>query len=137
MAQELKDYNIMDIEAMDDDRLEKSSMGKIFVTRVYIKDEVDAVLAAKDAEIERLKSMVYTDNSGVIDKLNGYLSDAHKQIKKLKMDLEFLRNTKSSCPDCAKCAQGNAEILDRELDALKMQLREKDGIIAQLRARYE
>lgn len=137
MAHELKDYDIMDIEAMDDERLEKSSTGKIFVTRVYIKDEVDTVLAAKDAEIERLKSVVYTDNSGVIDKLNGYLSDAHKQIKKLKMDLEFLRNTKSSCPDCAKCAQGNAEILDRELDTLKMQLREKDGIIAQLKARYE
>lgn len=103
----------------------------------YDADEVDALLSEKDAAIERLKSVVYTDNSGVIDKLNGYLSDAHKQIKKLKMDLEFLRNTKSSCPDCAKCAQGNAEILDRELDTLKMQLREKDGIIAQLKARYE
>lgn len=104
----------------------------------YDADEVDALLSEKDAEIERLKSMmVYTDNSGVIDKLNGYLSDAHKQIKKLKIDLEFLRNIKSSCPDCAKCAQGNAEILDRELDTLKMQLREKDGIIAQLKARHE
>lgn len=134
MAQELKDYDMMDIAAMGDERLEKSSTGKIFV---YIKDEVDTILAAKDAEIERLKSVVYTDYSGVIDKLNGYLSDAHMQIKKLKMDLEFLRNTKSSCPDCAKCAQGNAEILDRELDTLKMQLREKDGVIAQLKARYE
>ena len=52
---ELKDYDIMDIEAMDDERLEKSSSGKIFVTRVYIKDEVDAVLSEKDKEIAKLK----------------------------------------------------------------------------------
>ena len=103
----------------------------------YDADDVDALLSEKDAEIERLKSVVYTDNSAVIAKLNEYLSDAHKQIDKLKMDLEFLRNTKSSCPDCAKCARGSAEILDREVDKLRMQLREKDGIIAQLKARYE
>lgn len=38
---ELKDYNIMDIEAMDDERLKKSESGKIVVTRVYIKSEAD------------------------------------------------------------------------------------------------
>lgn len=42
---ELKDYNIMDIEAMDDERLEKSESGKIQVTRVYIKSEADKVIA--------------------------------------------------------------------------------------------
>lgn len=31
----LKDYDIMDIEAMDDERLEKSESGKIQATRVY------------------------------------------------------------------------------------------------------
>ena len=103
----------------------------------YDADAVDALLSEKDAEIERLKSVVYTDNSGVIAKLNGYLSDAHKQIDKLNRELECLKNTKSSCPDCSKCAQGNAEILDRELDKLKLRLREKDGIISQLKARYE
>ena len=41
----LKDYDIMDIEAMDDERLEKSESGKIQVTRVYIKDEADNVIA--------------------------------------------------------------------------------------------
>lgn len=65
MAQELKDYNIMDIEAMDDERLEKSSSGKIFVTRVYIKDEVDAVLAEKDAEIRRLKRALWLARADV------------------------------------------------------------------------
>ena len=42
---ELKDYDIMDIEAMDDERLEKSESGKIQVTRVYIKSDVDAAIA--------------------------------------------------------------------------------------------
>ena len=52
---ELKDYDIMDIEAMDDERLEKSESGKIQVTRVYIKSEVDAAIAELKAENERLK----------------------------------------------------------------------------------
>ena len=42
---ELKDYDIMDIEAMDDERLEKSESGRIQVTRVYIKSEADKVIA--------------------------------------------------------------------------------------------
>ena len=52
---ELKDYDIMDIEAMDDERLEKSESGKIQVTRVYIKSEADKVIADKDKEIAELK----------------------------------------------------------------------------------
>lgn len=42
---ELKDYDIMDIEAMDDARLEKSESGKIQVSRVYLKSEADKVIA--------------------------------------------------------------------------------------------
>lgn len=42
---ELKDYDIMDIEAMDDERLEKSESGKIQATRVYIKSDVDNAFA--------------------------------------------------------------------------------------------
>lgn len=53
---ELKDYDIMDIEAMDDERLEKSESGKIQVTRVYIKSEADKVIAGKDKEIAKLKA---------------------------------------------------------------------------------
>ena len=51
---ELKDYDIMDIEAMDDERLEKSESGKIQVTRVYIKSDVDATIAELKRENERL-----------------------------------------------------------------------------------
>ena len=55
---ELKDYDIMDIEAMDDERLEKSESGKIQVTRVYIKYEADKVIAELEEshkkEVEQL-----------------------------------------------------------------------------------
>lgn len=55
---ELKDYDIMDIEAMDDERLEKSESGKIQVTRVYIKSEADKVIAdleeGNKMEVEQL-----------------------------------------------------------------------------------
>ena len=47
---ELKDYDIMDLEAMDDERLEKSESGKIQATRVYIKSEVDKVTHKKEAK---------------------------------------------------------------------------------------
>ena len=46
----LKDYDIMDLEAMDDERLEKSESGKIQATRVYIKSEVDKVTHKKEAK---------------------------------------------------------------------------------------
>ena len=54
----LKDYDIMDIEAMDDERLEKSESGRIQVTRVYIKSEADKVIAdleeSHKMEVEQL-----------------------------------------------------------------------------------
>lgn len=43
---ELKDYDIMDIEAIDDERIKASSNGAVVpATRVYIKSEVDAAIA--------------------------------------------------------------------------------------------
>lgn len=51
---ELKDYDIMDIEAMDDELLEKSESGRIQVTRVYIKSEADKVIAKLKADNKRL-----------------------------------------------------------------------------------
>ena len=70
---ELKDYDIMDIEAMDDERLEKSESGKIQATRVYIKSEADKVIADLEEshkmeveqllmEIVGLKKLVETAN---------------------------------------------------------------------------
>ena len=50
---ELKDYDIMDIEAIDDARLEKSESGRIHASRVYFKSEADKVIAEKDAEITK------------------------------------------------------------------------------------
>jgi len=58
----LKDYDIMDIEAMDDERLEKSESGKIQVTRVYIKSEADKVIAEKDTKIIQLKALIENYN---------------------------------------------------------------------------
>ena len=55
---ELKDYDIMDIEAMDDERLEKSKSGKIQATRVYIKSEADKVIAEKDEKINELEEHI-------------------------------------------------------------------------------
>lgn len=59
---ELKDYDIMDIEAMDDERLEKSESGKIQVTRVYIKSEADKVIAdleeSHKKEVEQLRMKI-------------------------------------------------------------------------------
>lgn len=68
---ELKDYDIMDIEAMDDERLEKSESGKIQVTRVYIKSEADKVIA-------ELKESV----KGLI--LDNYLKDKELRHDKYK-----------------------------------------------------
>lgn len=56
---ELIDYDIMDIEAMDDERLEKSESGKIQVTRVYIKSEVDTAIAELKAENRKLKRALW------------------------------------------------------------------------------
>lgn len=68
---ELKDYDIMNIEAMDDERLEKSESGIIQVTRVYIKAEADKVIA-------ELKESV----KGLI--LDNYLKDKETRHNKYK-----------------------------------------------------
>ena len=53
---ELKDYDIMDIEAIDDERIKASSNGTVVpVTRVYIKAEVDAAITELKAENENIK----------------------------------------------------------------------------------
>lgn len=59
---ELKDYDIMDIEAMDDERLEKSESGKIQVTRVYIKSEVDDAITELKAKLESVQASAYAES---------------------------------------------------------------------------
>lgn len=59
---ELKNYDIMDIEAMDDERLEKSESGKIQVTRVYIKSEVDDAITELKAKLESVQASAYAES---------------------------------------------------------------------------
>lgn len=59
---ELKDYDIMDIEAMDDERLEKSESGKIQATRVYIKSDVDNAITELKQKLEDAKATAYAES---------------------------------------------------------------------------
>lgn len=59
---ELKDYDVMDIEAMDDKRLEKSKSGKIQATRVYIKAKVDSAIADLKAKLEDAQATAYAES---------------------------------------------------------------------------
>ena len=59
---ELKNYDIMDIEAMDDERLEKSESGKIQVTRVYIKSEVDDAITELKEKMESVQASAYAES---------------------------------------------------------------------------
>ena len=72
---ELKDYDILDIEAIDDERLEKSESGKIQVTRVYIKAEADKAM-------EKLE----TENRFVKDRLE---QQEKKTFKRHKVEMLF------------------------------------------------
>ena len=89
---ELKDYDIMDIEAMDDERLEKSESGKIQVTRVYIKSEADKVIEEKDAEIARLKAIRKVHVEAIESMGAGLLQDEEeKRHSKYKRCLAMYR----------------------------------------------
>ena len=70
---ELKDYNIMDIEAMDDERLEKSESGKIQVTRVYIKSEADKVIAELKQKLNEAQTELELWRDGSI------ISESHQK----------------------------------------------------------
>ena len=96
---ELEDYDIMDIEAMDDERLEKSESGKIQVTRVYIKSDVDAILAEKDAEIAELKAD-YRDACDRLQTANIIKDEQKAKATKLLGCLKYLvmRDLIKDCP---------------------------------------
>lgn len=102
---ELKDYDIMDIEAMDDERLEKSESGKIQVTRVYIKSEADKVIAEKDKEIQRLENLC---ESYRIDCDNLAIREANA-YKEIERDNKQLRHQKyKRCLAMAKWCRTSA-----------------------------
>lgn len=81
---ELKDYSILDIEAIDDERLEKCKSGKIQETRVYIKSEADKVIAGLNDEIHNLKRALINARHEVA-KARGKKSSTKKYIAKYSM----------------------------------------------------
>lgn len=93
---ELKDYDIMDIEAMDDERLEKSESGKIQVTRVYIKSEADKVIEdleeSHKKEVEQLLIEIVKLNEGAQNLiLDNYLKDKKLRHHKYKRCLAMAK----------------------------------------------
>ena len=76
---ELKDYDIMDIEAMDDERLEKSESCRIKATRVYIKSEADKVIAELYERIRKECEAKVNYKTSVCDLSDGLL-DAYRDI---------------------------------------------------------
>ena len=80
---ELKDYDIMDIEAMDDKRLEKSESGKIQVTRVCIKSDVDAAIAELKDIIKNNQSAYYVDLGIVANDLEKLKAENEKLKKRM------------------------------------------------------
>lgn len=105
---ELKDYDIMDIEAMDDERLEKSESGRIQVTRVYIKSEADKLIAKLNMRI------CEGDEDFEI---------ANNQINRL---LKIVRHQKyKRCLAMAKCCDAEIGIADTDCDYEDMQWYQK------------
>lgn len=82
---ELKDYDIMDIETIDDERIKASSNGKVVpATLVYIKAEVDAAITELKAENERLSNALYKERSETI-KYMDELCNAKNEIERLTL----------------------------------------------------
>lgn len=81
---ELKDYDIMDIEAMDDERLEKSESGKIQVTRVYIKSEADKVIADLKQKMKQ--------QDVLLGKALNTISESHKHVVSLARKCNHANN---------------------------------------------
>ena len=61
---ELKDYSILDIEAIDDERYKKESApGKwVSESRVYMKEDVDVAIAELKAKLEDVQASAYADS---------------------------------------------------------------------------
>ena len=102
---ELKDYDIMDIEAMDDERLEKSESSKIQVTRVCIKSDVDAAIAELKDIIKNNQSAYYVD-----------LGIVANDCEKLKAENERLTIDKRNVELRADVADSTIEKLKKKMD---------------------
>lgn len=60
---ELKDYSILDIEAIDDERFKKEKAPGKWVqeSRVYLKEDVDTVIMGLKAKLESVQASMYCD----------------------------------------------------------------------------
>lgn len=81
---ELKDYNIMDIDAMDDERLEKSESGKIQVTRVYIKSEVDKVIADLEESHKKEVGQLLLEIAKLKEHVKSLILDNYLKYKEIR-----------------------------------------------------
>lgn len=126
---ELKDYDIMDIEYMDDERLKKSESGKIQVTRVYIKSEADKVIAEKDKEIYNIKysrdewAKTCNQKDKEITELKehnaNYRFDSNNMLHKImKQDAELRHQKYKRCLAMARWCYASSEI-ERTFDVDK------------------
>lgn len=85
---ELKDYDIMDIESMDDERLEKSESGKIIATRVYIKSDVDNAIAELKAMLKESEDARYEAGADA--------ADYYQETRRLKRALWIARASEAA-----------------------------------------
>ena len=134
---ELKDYDIMDIEAMDDERLEKSESGRIQVTRVYIKSEADNVISTIRAErdeyrynlscarneIHNLSMSMREDVKRIADKdkVIADLEESHKmEVEQLLMEIAGLKKLVETADKLLK-QKGGFMIKDITFDGVKLE----------------
>lgn len=94
---ELKDYDIMDIEAMDDERLEKSESGKIQATRVYIKSEADNVISTIRAEREEYRYNLSCARNEIHNLSMSMREDVKRIADKDKVIAELKADYKEAC----------------------------------------
>lgn len=110
---ELKDYDIMDIEAMDDERLEKSESGKIQATRVYIKSEADRVIAELQ---EKLKVQTSIAEEGWKE-FRTYHTSYAEAVKELYDKNKELRHQKyKRCLDKAEMCKARYDEEDEKVN---------------------
>ena len=132
---ELKDYDIMDVEAYDDKRLEESESGKIQVTRVYMKHDVDSAIA-------ELKQKLH-DAEMVKDDAEAANTEYREDIRKLKAENESLRKAVSNWHDKYCKLQEKIDNLecklacvtankDKEIDELKARITDNSDLIETL-----
>lgn len=139
---ELKDYSILDIEAIDDERFKKEKAPGKWVTesRVYLKSDVDAVIAEKDRALEYAKALTLKDIETIKEKdkeiaeLKQKLEDAGVRERRLNNALDKERSETIKYMDELCNAKNEIERLtiDKRNDELRADV--ADGTVEKLKA---